>query len=144
MLLQITKYQLKNIDDELDKYTILRFNQTLQNYLKVSVGSDSSNLPKNDKIQNRDVTEIKFPNSVGYLLQNWVITANDKNKNGKLQNLIRSTKTLSPSSHSGAESLPLIGRAFMYIETSSNNHGNNVFVSWERTEILQITSKTFY
>ena len=32
----------------------------------------------------------------------------------------------------------------MYIETSSNNHGNNVFVSWERTDIVQITKITFY
>ena len=29
------------IDDELDKNTLLRFNQTLQNYLKVSVGNDT-------------------------------------------------------------------------------------------------------
>ena len=32
----------------------------------------------------------------------------------------------------------------MYIETSSNNHGNNVFVSFERTDIIQITKITFY
>ena len=32
----------------------------------------------------------------------------------------------------------------MYIETSSNNHGNNVFVSCERTDIIQITNITFY
>ena len=32
----------------------------------------------------------------------------------------------------------------MYIETSSINHGNNVFVSWERTDIIQITNTTFY
>ena len=38
--------------------------------------------------------------------------------------------------------LPPIGNSFMYIETSSSNHGNNVFVSWERTDI-QITNKTF-
>ena len=31
----------KYIDDELDKNTILRFNQTLHNYLKVSVGNDT-------------------------------------------------------------------------------------------------------
>ena len=31
----------KYIDDELDKNTVLRFNQTLQNYLKVSVGNDT-------------------------------------------------------------------------------------------------------
>ena len=32
----------------------------------------------------------------------------------------------------------------MYIETSNNNHGNNVFVSFERTDIIQITNITFY
>ena len=32
----------------------------------------------------------------------------------------------------------------MYIETSSNNHGNNVFVSFERTDIFQISNITFY
>ena len=32
----------------------------------------------------------------------------------------------------------------MYIETSANNHGSNVFVSWERTDIIQISNITFY
>ena len=32
----------------------------------------------------------------------------------------------------------------MYIETSSNNHGYNVSVNWERTDIVQITNITFY
>ena len=36
----------KYIDDELDKNTILRFNQTLEKYLKVSVGNDTYNLTK--------------------------------------------------------------------------------------------------
>ena len=36
----------KYIDDELDKNTIVRFNQTLQNYLKVSVGNDIYHLTK--------------------------------------------------------------------------------------------------
>ena len=36
----------KYVDDELDKNTILRFNQTLRNYLKVSVGNDTYNLTK--------------------------------------------------------------------------------------------------
>ena len=40
----------KYIDDELDRSTILRFNQTLQNYLNVSVGDDTYNLTKSDKI----------------------------------------------------------------------------------------------
>ena len=41
------KYQIKKyIFDELDKNTIVRFNQTLENYLKVSVGNDIYNLTK--------------------------------------------------------------------------------------------------
>ena len=32
----------------------------------------------------------------------------------------------------------------MYIEISSNNNGDNVYVSWEITDIIQITNKTFY
>ena len=32
----------------------------------------------------------------------------------------------------------------MYIEASLNNHGPNVFVSWERTDIIQNTNITFY
>ena len=36
--------------------TLLKFNQTLQNYLKVSVGNDTYNLTKYDKIQIKDIT----------------------------------------------------------------------------------------
>ena len=32
----------------------------------------------------------------------------------------------------------------MYIETSSNDNRENVFVSWERTDIIQITNINFY
>ena len=33
----------------------------------------------------------------------------------------------------------------MYIETSSSNRGyNHVFVTWEKTDIIQITNITFY
>ena len=134
----------KCIDDELDKNTILRFNQTLQNYLKVYVGNDVYNLTKYDKIQITDTTIIKYPNTEGYLLQNWVIKCNEKNNNGKIQNFIKSTKTNSPTGYSGAITLPPIGNSFMYKETSSDNHGNNVFVSWERTDIIQITNITHY
>ena len=68
----------------------------------------------------------------------------NKNNNGKITNFIKSTKTNSPTGNSGATSLPPIGTALMYIETSSNNNGENVFVSWERTDIIQITNITFY
>ena len=32
----------------------------------------------------------------------------------------------------------------MYKESNSNNHGNQVFVSFERTDLIQITNITFY
>ena len=79
----------------------------------------------------------------GYLLQNWNIKSNDKNNDGKIKNFIRSTETNSSTSESGATSLPPNGNAFLYIETNSDNHGNNVFCSFERTDIIQITKKTF-
>ena len=107
----------KYIDDELDKNTLLRFKQTLQNYLKISVGNDTYNLTKYDKIQITGTTIIQIPNVGGYLLQNWDIKCNDRNNNSKVQKFIRSTKTNSPTSESGATSLPPIGTAFMYIET---------------------------
>ena len=68
----------KYIDDELDKNTIVRFNQTLQNYLRVSVGSDIYNLTKNDKKQLTDITTMKSGNTGGYLLPYWKIICNDK------------------------------------------------------------------
>ena len=135
----------KYIDSELDKNTIVSFNQTLQNYLEVSVGNDIYNLTKYDKRQLTDTTVMKAGNMGGYLLPYWRIISNDKNINGKIQNFIKSTKTGSPTVDSGATSLPPIGNAFMYIETSSSNHGHNrVFISWERTDIIQITNITFY
>ena len=134
----------KYLDEELDKNTIVRFNQTLENYLKISVGNDIYNLAKYDKIQITDTTIIKYPNNGGYLLQNWNIKANDRNNKGKISNFIISTKTNSPTGDSGATSLPPIGNSFMYIETSSNNNGNDVFVSFERTDIIQITNISFY
>ena len=135
----------KYLDDELDKNTIIRFNQTLQNYLKISVGNDIYKLTKYNKIQLSDTTIIKYPNNGGYLLQNWNIICCDKNNNSKIQNFLRSTKIGSPTDLSGATSLPPKGDSFMFIESSSNNHGDEkVFVSWERTDIIQITNITFY
>ena len=82
----------KYIDDGLDKNTVLRFNQTLQNYLKVSFGNDTYNLAKYDKIQITDTTIIKYPNTGGYLLQNWIIRCFDKNNDGKIENFIKINK----------------------------------------------------
>ena len=135
----------KYVDDEVDKNTILRFNQTLQNYLKVSVGNVTYDLIKNNKIQITDTTIIIYPNTGGYLLQKWLIKCNDKNNSGKIQNFIRSSKTNSSTPDSGSTTLPPIGNSFMYIETSSNNSGSDiVYCSFERIDIIQITNITFY
>ena len=40
----------KYIDDSIGEGTIVRFSQTLQNHLKVSVGNDTYNLTKYDRI----------------------------------------------------------------------------------------------
>ena len=134
----------KYVDDQLDKNTIVRFNQTLENYLKISVGDDIYNLTKYNKYYLTDKTTMIAPNAGSYLLQNWKIICRDRNNNGKLNNFIKSTKTTSPTADSGATSLPPIGLAFMFIETTSNNHGDNVYVSFERSDIIQIRNITFY
>ena len=58
----------KFLDAELDKNTIARFFPTLENYLKVSVGNDTYNLTKNNKIQLTDTTVMKAGNNGGNLL----------------------------------------------------------------------------
>ena len=134
----------KYIDNELDKNTILRFNQTSQNYLKVSVGNNKYNLTKYNKILITDVTEIKFPNIGSDLLQKWTIYCNNRNNQSNINDFIKSTQTNSPTPDSGATNLPPIGTSFMYIETSFNNHGNDVYVSWERTDVIQISNISVY
>ena len=74
----------KYIDDELDKNTIVRFNQTLSNYLKVTVGNDRYNLSKYNKTQLTDTTLIKYGNG-SYLVPRWKVVCNDKNNNGERQ-----------------------------------------------------------
>ena len=49
-----------------------------------------------------------------------------------------------PAGFSGADSLPAIVNSFIYMETSSNHHGDNVLVGFERTDIIQISNITFY
>ena len=71
------------IDDELDKNTILCFNQTIQNYLKVSVGNDTYNLTNYNKNQLTDTTIIETGNGGGYLFPSWRRFCNDQNNNGK-------------------------------------------------------------
>ena len=70
---------------------------------------------------------------------------NNRINQSRISDFIKSTKTNSTTSQSGADSLPPIGSSFMYIESSSKNHGSDdVFVSWERTDITQISNRIFY
>ena len=82
----------KYLDDELDKNTVLRFNQTVENYLKVTVGNDTYNFNYYDKIQITDTTEIEFPNIDGDLLQKWNIKCNNKYNDSKVGNFIKQQK----------------------------------------------------
>ena len=75
----------KFVDESSGSGNVLRFYQTLQNCLKVSVGNDTHNLTNYDKIQITERTNINHPNTGGFLFQNWVIKSNDKNENGKKQ-----------------------------------------------------------
>ena len=103
----------KYVDDELDKNTLVRFNQTLQSYLKISVGNDTYNLTKYGKIQLTDITTMKPGNTGGYLLPYWKTVCNDKNDNGEISSFIEAAKSNSPTGDSGASLLPPIGNAFM-------------------------------
>ena len=71
----------KYVDGSKGEGTLLRFNQTVQNYLKVSAGIDIYNLTKLDKIQITDTTEIKYPDIGSDLLQKWNIKCKKKLNN---------------------------------------------------------------
>ena len=73
----------KYIDESMREGTIRRFNQTLENNLKVSVGNNTYNLTKHKKTQLIDTTVLKAGNPGGYLLPYWEIVCNDKNNSGK-------------------------------------------------------------
>ena len=81
-----------------------------------------------DKTQITYTPIIKTPNTGGSLLQNSLIKYNDQKIIEKKHNFKISTETNSPTSDSGATSLPPINDTFMYIETSSDKHGGMCFV----------------
>ena len=135
----------KYVDDQIDNDTIVRLNDDSNDrYLKVNINNTIYNLQIYNKIILTDTTIIKFPNNGNSLLPNWRLFCNDRNNNGNINNFIRSTKTNSPTGNSGASIQPPIGESFTYIETSSNNFGSNVYCSWERIDIIQVSNITFY
>ena len=73
------------------------------------------------------------------ILQNWVVKCNDKHNKGKIQNLIKSTKTSSPTGNSGATSLPPTEDSFMYKERSQNISGSEKkFVSLNGMTVFKL------
>ena len=60
----------KYVDDSIDEGTIVTFIQTLEIYLKVSVGNDTYNLTKRIK-KITGTTGIKFPKLGSHLSQKW-------------------------------------------------------------------------
>ena len=133
---------IKYVDDSIGAGNVLRINQTLEN-LKVSVGDDVYNLTKYEKTQITDKTIITNPKIGKDLLQRWNIISNDENNNSQPSNFIKSTRTSNPTSDSGANSLSVVGNAFMFIETSYNNHTISAYVILERTDIFQISNIKF-
>ena len=134
-----------DVDDQLDEDTIVRLNDDSNDkYLKINLNNLTYNLQIYNKILLTDTTLMKNSNNGGHLLPSWRKFCNDRNNNGKIQNFIRSTKTSSPTNNSGASIPPPIGNPYMYIETSNNNFGANVFCSWERIDIIQISNITIY
>ena len=68
-----------------------------------------------------------------------------KNYNAKINTLLKSTTSSSPTAESGASSIPPKGWSFLYIESSGNNHGaNHISVSWERSESIHISNTKVY
>ena len=94
------------VDNSLGGGNILGNNQTLEIYLKVSVGDDLYNLKKYDKQEDVDTTVNNYPNSGVYLLQQWNIKGIEKNNSVSRQKLMKSTKRNSATGNSGATSLP--------------------------------------
>ena len=71
----------KDVIDLLPEGTLVRFIQTLEIYLMVSVGNDICSLTKNNKIQIFDTTVLKSGNTEQGVLPYWKIICNDKNNN---------------------------------------------------------------
>ena len=80
------------VDDLIEDGTLLRFNQTLENYLKISVENDTYNLSRPDKIQVTDLTEKRAAFLGSDLLQIWKIMNIRKNFEGEIGNVLKPTK----------------------------------------------------
>ena len=106
---------LEYFNDKVDENTILRLNNdSNERYLQARVNDIAYNLQIYNKTQIIDVTELIYPNTGDQLLQKWNIKCNNKYGEGKPQDFIKSTKTESPTTLSGPESLPPIGMLYVH------------------------------
>ena len=103
----------KYVDNELDKDTFLRFNQTLQNYLKVSVGNDVGYIAKYDRKQIFDATIFFTGNAEGHLLPSLKIECIDRNNAEKTTSFLTTVKSISPTPITGSSSIPPVGDSFI-------------------------------
>ena len=87
----------KNSYEPIGEGTLLRFFKTLENYIEVSIGNDTYNLIKYNKIQYTDTAEFKFTNKGSVLSQKWNFICNNKNNESKVGSFIKSTKINSPT-----------------------------------------------
>ena len=138
---------LSYFNKHLDESSILRLNDdSNESYLQVRQGKTAYNLQIYNKTQLIDTTEIIYPNTSHDLLYKWAIMCNNIHGEGKPQDFLKSTKTKSPTGDSGPESIAPIGTAFMFTESSSNNHNttnDDVWVSFKKTDIINISNITF-
>ena len=85
----------------------------------------------------------KYSNQGGYLLQQWNMKCNDKINRGKILSFRKSSELNTPTGSTRPTCPSPIGDSFLYVETSSNIHGTNVYFSFERTDILQLSEVSF-
>ena len=102
------------VNDTIRDGTLVRFNATLENNLKIALADSDFNLKKHNTEKNIDTSFKINPNSGGFLLQQWNKSCNDEENKRKLTNLIRSTRRTSPSPDSKASSLSPFGDRYMF------------------------------
>ena len=60
------------------------------------------------------------------------------------QQIFQEQQSNSPTPDTGASNIPPIGDSLMDLETRRNNYGQNVFVIFKGTDIIQISKITVY
>ena len=86
----------KNVDDEFKKF-ILRFDQTFQYYLKITVGNIEYNPTKHDRKKIIDTAINKTDDAGPFFLSLWRIECNDEINPVKTTKFLGATKTYSPT-----------------------------------------------